>query len=63
LLVIEREVDDRADESVRSRRALRGVALRWTWVVVDEALVRRRPKVRGSMVERVWRKGRMIAES
>lgn len=62
-LVIEREVDDRTAESVRLRRALRGFGAPVDVVVVDEALARRRAKVRGTMVERALREGRVVAES
>ncbi|HEX4465765.1 MAG TPA: nucleotidyltransferase domain-containing protein [Solirubrobacteraceae bacterium] len=54
-LVIEREVDDRAAESVRLRRALRSFGAPMDVIVVDEALAQRRAKVRGTMVERAAR--------
>src|ERR1700685_4211475 len=50
-LVIEREVDDRAAESVRLRRALRGFGAPVDVIVIDEALAQRRAKVRGTVVE------------
>ncbi len=62
-LVIEREVDDHTAESVRLRRALRGFGAPVDVIVVDEALARRRAKVRGTMVERALREGRVVAES
>jgi uncharacterized protein len=62
-LVIERDVGDRAAESVRLRRALRGVGAPVDVIVVDEALAQRRAKVRGTMVERALREGRIVAES
>lgn len=62
-LVIEREVDDRAAESVRLRRALRGFGAPVDVIVIDETLARRRAKVRGTMVERALREGRVVAES
>ena len=62
-LVIEREVEDRAAESVRLRRALRGFGAPMDVIVVDEALAQRRAKVRGTMVERALREGRLVAES
>jgi predicted nucleotidyltransferase len=62
-LVIEREVDDRAAESVRLRRALRGFGAPVDVIVVDEAIAQRRAKVRGTMVERALREGRVVAES
>lgn len=62
-LVIEREVGDRAAESVRLRRALRGFGAPVDVIVLDEALAQRRAKVRGTMVERALREGRVVAES
>jgi uncharacterized protein len=62
-LVIEREVEDRAAESVRLRRALRGFGAPVDVIVIDEALAQRRAKVRGTMVERALREGRVVAKS
>jgi uncharacterized protein len=62
-LVIEREVDDRLAEAVRLRRALRGFGAPVDVIVMDEALVERRSKVRGTMVDRALREGRVVAES
>jgi predicted nucleotidyltransferase len=62
-LVIESEVDDRAAESVRLRRALQGFDAPVDVIVIDEALAQRRAKVRGTMVERALREGRVVAES
>ncbi len=62
-LVIERDVHDRAGEAVRLRRALRGFGVPVDVVVMDEALVQRRSKVRGTMVDRALREGRVLAES
>lgn len=62
-LVIERNVADRAAEAVRLRRALRGFGAPVDVVVMDEALVSRRAKVRGTMVDRALREGRVVAES
>ena len=62
-LVIEREVDDHAAESVRLRRALRGFGAPVDVIVIDEALAQRRAKVRGTMVERALREGRVVAKS
>jgi len=62
-LVIEREVADRAAESVRLRRALRGLGAPVDVIVMDEALVQRRAKVKGTMVDRALREGRVLAES
>jgi predicted nucleotidyltransferase len=62
-LVIEREVEDRLAEAVRLRSALRGFGAPVDVVVIDEALAQRRAKVRGTMVERALREGRVVAES
>ena len=62
-LVIEREVDDRLAEAVKLRRALRGFGVPVDVVVMDEALVERRSKVKGTMVDRALREGRVVAES
>ena len=62
-LVIEREVDDRLAEAVRLRRALRGFGVPVDVIVMDEKLVERRAKVRGTMVDRALREGRVVAES
>jgi predicted nucleotidyltransferase len=62
-LVIEHEVDDRLAEAVKLRRALRGFGVPVDVIVMDEALVQRRSKVRGTMVDRALREGRVVAES
>jgi predicted nucleotidyltransferase len=62
-LVIEHEVDDRLAEAVRLRRALRGFGVPVDVIVMDEALAQRRSKVRGTMVNRALREGRVVAES
>ncbi len=62
-LVIEHEVKDRLAEEVRLRRALRDLAVPVDVIVMDEALVRRRAKVKGTMVDRALREGRVVAES
>ncbi|HEV3035988.1 MAG TPA: nucleotidyltransferase domain-containing protein [Solirubrobacteraceae bacterium] len=62
-LVIEREVGDRLAEAVRLRSALRGFGAPVDVIVIDEALAQRRAKVRGTMVERALREGRLVAES
>lgn len=62
-LVIEHEVDDRLAEAVKLRRALRGFSFPVDVIVMDEALVERRSKVRGTMVDRALREGRVVAES
>lgn len=62
-LVIERDVEDRLAESLRLRRALRGFGAPVDVIVMDEALVQRRAKVRGTMVDRALREGRVVAQS
>jgi uncharacterized protein len=62
-LVIEREVEDRLAEAVKLRRALRGFGAPVDVIVMDEALVERRAKVKGTMVDRALREGRVVAES
>jgi predicted nucleotidyltransferase len=62
-LVIERDVENRLAEAVRLRRALRGLGAPVDVIVMDEALAQRRAKVRGTMVDRALREGRVVAES
>jgi predicted nucleotidyltransferase len=62
-LVIERKVEDRLAEAVKLRRALRGFGAPVDVIVMDEALVQRRAKVKGTMVDRALREGRIVAES
>ena len=62
-LVIESEVADRAAESVKLRHALRDFGVPIDVIVMDEALVVRRSKVRGTMVDRALREGRVVAQS
>lgn len=62
-LVIERELPDRAAEAVKLRRALTGFGKPVDVIVMDEALVKRRAKVKGTMVDRALREGRIVAES
>jgi uncharacterized protein len=62
-LVIERDVEDRLAEEVKLRRALRGFGAPVDVIVMDEELVRRRAKVKGTMVDRALREGRVVAES
>ncbi len=62
-LVIEREVEDRLAESVRLRRALRDLHVPVDVIVMDESLAERRAKVKGTMVDRALREGRVVAES
>lgn len=62
-LVIEQAVSDRLAESTRLRDVLQGFGVAVDVIVVDEALAARRAKVRGTMVERALREGRVVAES
>jgi uncharacterized protein len=62
-LVIERQVEDRLAESVKLRRALRDLRVPVDVVVMDEALAGRRAKVKGTMVDRALREGRVVAQS
>jgi hypothetical protein len=63
VLVIEPEVKDSAGESVRLRRELRDVLAPIDVVVVDREIARRRAAVRGTMVERALREGRVLADT
>ncbi len=62
-LVIERQVEDRLAESVKLRHALRGLRVPVDVIVMDEALAGRRAKVKGTMVDRALREGRVVAQS
>jgi uncharacterized protein len=62
-LVIESNVADRAAEAVKLRRALGDFGAPVDVIVMDQALVARRAKVRGTMVDRALREGRVVAES
>jgi uncharacterized protein len=62
-LVIEAEVGDRLAETVRLRRVLADLGVPVDVIVMDAALAERRSKVRGTMVERALREGRVVAES
>lgn len=62
-LVIESEVVDRPAEVVKLRRALGDFGAPVDVIVMDEALAERRSKVRGTMVDRALREGRIVAES
>lgn len=62
LLVIEPEVEDPAEESVRLRRTLKGLGAPVDVVVVDEDRARRRATVPGTMVERALREGRVLVD-
>ena len=62
-LIIESEVADRVAEAVKLRRALGDFGAPVDVIVMDEALAERRSKVRGTMVDRALREGRVVAES
>jgi uncharacterized protein len=62
-LVIERQVDDRLAEAVKLRHALREFGVPVDVIVMDEGLVKRRSKVKGTMVDRALREGRVVAQS
>jgi uncharacterized protein len=62
-LVIEETVPDRLAEAVRLRDALGDFNAPVDVIVMDAALAGRRAKVRGTMVHRALREGRVLAES
>ncbi len=62
-LVIEETVPDRRAEAARLRRALGDFNAPVDVIVMDVALAERRAKVRGTMVHRALREGRVLAES
>jgi predicted nucleotidyltransferase len=62
-LVIERQVDDRLAEAVKLRHALREFGVPVDVIVMEEGLVERRSKVKGTMVDRALREGRVVAQS
>jgi uncharacterized protein len=62
-LVIEPEIERTAAESLRLRRALLAIPAAIDVVVMSEELAERRAKVRGSLVDRALREGRVIADS
>ena len=62
-LVIEKTVPDRLAEAVRLRDALGDFNAPVDVIVMDAALAKRRAKVRGTMVHRALREGRVLAES
>jgi predicted nucleotidyltransferase len=62
-LVIEPDVRGPAVESARLRRVLRGIPAAIDVVVVSEQVAARRAQVPGTMVDRAFREGRVIAES
>ena len=61
LLVVEPSVDDRAGESVRLRRSLRGLGLFADVLVVSDADVREWGEVRGSVIHAALSEGRLLA--
>jgi predicted nucleotidyltransferase len=62
-LVIEETVPNRLAEAVRLRNALGDFNAPVDVIVMDAALAERRAKVRGTMVHRALREGRVLAES
>jgi len=63
VLVIEPDVENVATEAVRLRRELRDLGVPIDVVVVDRDRARRRAAVRGTMVERALREGRVLADT
>jgi uncharacterized protein len=63
VLVIEPTVDSPIQESVRLRAELDDLEVPIDVVVVDEAKAERRAAMRGSMVERALREGRLLAQT
>ncbi len=63
VLVIEPAVQNVATEAVRLRRELRDLGVPIDLVVVDRDRARRRTAVRGTMVERALREGRVLADT
>lgn len=62
-LVIEQELDNRESETARLRDALRPLKAPMNVIVMSAAHAEGRAKLPSSMVERVLREGRVIAES
>lgn len=62
-LVIEPTVGDSMTESVRLRRVLRGLGVPIDVVVVGQAEATRRSAVRGTVVERALREGRVLVDA
>ncbi len=60
LLVIEPQVANSAEESVRLRRTLRDLRVPVDVIVIAEERARRRAKVKGTMIERALREGRQL---
>ena len=63
ILVIEPVVDDPMHESVRLRRALRGLGVPIDVLVVPRADAVRRAAVPGTLVERARREGRVLVDT
>ena len=63
VLVIEPTVGDSMTESVRLRRLLRGLGVPIDVVVVGQAEATRRSAVRGTVVERALREGRVLVDA
>jgi predicted nucleotidyltransferase len=63
VLVIEPQVDDAAEESVRLRSELGDLLVPVDVIVVDRERARRRASVRGTMVERALSEGRVLADT
>ena len=63
ILVIEPEVADAARESVRLRTELGDLLVPVDVVVIDRERARRCAAVRGTMVERALREGRVLADT
>jgi predicted nucleotidyltransferase len=63
VLVIEPEVADAAEEAVRLRAELGDLLVPIDVVVIDQARATRRATVRGTLVERALREGRVLAHT
>ena len=63
VLVIEPEVADAAREAVRLRALLSDLLVPIDVVVIDRERARRRAAVRGTLVERALREGRVLADT
>jgi len=63
VLVIEPAVEDAAAESTRLRRELGGLGAPIDVLVLDGDVARRRAVVRGTVVERALREGRVLADT
>ncbi|MEJ7892197.1 MAG: nucleotidyltransferase domain-containing protein [Solirubrobacteraceae bacterium] len=63
VLVIEPQVEDRVEESARLRRELRGLGVPIDIVVMDEATMKRRAVVAGTLADRAQREGRVLVDA